>query len=288
MDDIFFQLVLFLGGAIIGVIAQIMKPSGQKKLARVLALILIVVSIGWLVYTPIENESDNPPPSPAAELSPPNEPSPPIAVSQLYDDFNNPQYDNSYNQILWRLAGTTQNPKAQQQNGIMTIINDDAEKDLASVLVAREYDGFTIDAPFFIEANLFHPGNEIGRTILGLYTTSNLEQGFWSLFCNIHFDGNNNGVYCIAREYPYQATSYYETPWQDVEPNTWHKFRIEIDPSIFSIKYYIDENLVGIHVPDNASFLQATEFQVAIVSLKDSLGGRLLGQFDDVKIGYIK
>lgn len=49
-NDLFFQIVLFLVGAIIGVVAQILKPLYQKILAGVLAIICIAVASMWLGY----------------------------------------------------------------------------------------------------------------------------------------------------------------------------------------------------------------------------------------------
>jgi hypothetical protein len=50
MRDFFFQIVVFLAGAVIGVVAQFMETSSQKKLAGILAVLLIAVSLVWAGY----------------------------------------------------------------------------------------------------------------------------------------------------------------------------------------------------------------------------------------------
>lgn len=50
MRDFFFQIILFLTGAVIGVVAQFIEKSSQKKLAGILAGLLIVVSLVWTGY----------------------------------------------------------------------------------------------------------------------------------------------------------------------------------------------------------------------------------------------
>ena len=50
MSEFFFQIVLFLAGAVIGVIAQILKPLSQKILAGALAILLIAAASFWLGY----------------------------------------------------------------------------------------------------------------------------------------------------------------------------------------------------------------------------------------------
>jgi hypothetical protein len=50
MTDIFFQIFLFLVGAIIGVVAQFIPKPSQKRMAVILALLLIAISSAWGGY----------------------------------------------------------------------------------------------------------------------------------------------------------------------------------------------------------------------------------------------
>jgi hypothetical protein len=50
MRDFFFQIVLFLAGALIGIIGQFVGKGSQKWIARILAVLLIVISLIWAGY----------------------------------------------------------------------------------------------------------------------------------------------------------------------------------------------------------------------------------------------
>jgi hypothetical protein len=57
MRDLFFQIVLFLAGSAIGVFAQYIHTDEQKKLARVLAVLLIATALVWAGYELAKRES---------------------------------------------------------------------------------------------------------------------------------------------------------------------------------------------------------------------------------------
>jgi len=51
MSDFFFQIVLFLAGATIGIAAPLLPRGSQKWAAGILALILLGISLVWIGYT---------------------------------------------------------------------------------------------------------------------------------------------------------------------------------------------------------------------------------------------
>ena len=50
MREFFFQIVLFLAGAIIGIAVPLLQKPGQKLAAGILAFLLIVTSLLWVGY----------------------------------------------------------------------------------------------------------------------------------------------------------------------------------------------------------------------------------------------
>ena len=50
MRDFFFQIVMFLAGAIIGIIVPILDEPIQKRIATILAVILVATSLLWAGY----------------------------------------------------------------------------------------------------------------------------------------------------------------------------------------------------------------------------------------------
>ena len=46
--DFLFEIILFLASAVLGIVAQILPDRQQKKLAASLAVLLLIVSVGWV------------------------------------------------------------------------------------------------------------------------------------------------------------------------------------------------------------------------------------------------
>ena len=169
----------------------------------------------------------------------------------------------------------------------MNIINSNSQENSAAVLVARDYDGFVIDTPLFIEADLSYAGDGMGNITLGLYNSKTLEWGDWSSECNFAINSDSIGGKCFDHKWTGQSNNYFETPWIEFNPNTWHNFRIEVDPAQFTITYFIDGTEVSSHIPGDSELLKQTDLQIALVTWKDSSDGTLSGLFDNVQIGEI-
>ena len=50
LRDYFFQLVLFLAGVVSGIVVPLLPKKGQKWVAGILAVLLIVISFVWAGY----------------------------------------------------------------------------------------------------------------------------------------------------------------------------------------------------------------------------------------------
>lgn len=247
--------------------------------------------VAWIIQ---DGERFQPPSPPPLETSPPSivptqrETTSTVTIkSTIYDDFENTTNDNLFNQQLWRLTGTSSNPKAYQQEGKLTITDDSSQEDVATILVARSFDGFTIETPFFFETELALSGENTGSIHIGLYNTTTLEFGDWSALCNVSYGGEQVEGFCSDSAWPQKTDPSYTTPLEKILPNTWHTFRIEVDPKLFKITYYLDGTEIGSHIPEEAEALKAANFQVAIGIWKHTKEGTMFGQFDNVSIGEI-
>ena len=64
-----------------------------------------------------------------------------------------------------------------------------------------------------------------------------------------------------GNDYP----SEYATPGVSVDYNTWHTARIETDSATATVRFYLDNMLIGSHTPTDAMALLASDqVQVAI------------------------
>jgi hypothetical protein len=77
----------------------------------------------------------------------------------------------------------------------------------------------------------------------------------------------------------------YSTGYHDVAYDTWHRVRIEANPVSAELRYYLDGDLIGSHVPsDAADVLQADSFVPRISACTYSTGTSATRYVDDVRI----
>jgi hypothetical protein len=75
----------------------------------------------------------------------------------------------------------------------------------------------------------------------------------------------------------------YSTGYHDVAYDTWHKVRIEANPVSAELRYYLDDDLIGSHLPsDAADVLQADSFRISACTY--STGTSATRYMDDVRI----
>jgi hypothetical protein len=156
-------------------------------------------------------------------------------------------------------------------------------------LVARQYSDFLLYSPIFFEAKLkLSSDNHAGNVQLNLGVNSELSAGqLWFSQCSI--DGNSNE--------PKPSANCYDTVWppqdghgydlgaraKQVDYDTWHTFRIEVDPATMTFTYYIDDQQLGSHIPVDADKLKNIKFYQTI----GIFGSNVTGFVDDNRIGRV-
>jgi hypothetical protein len=199
-------------------------------------------------------------------------------VPALYDPFENPLYDGSYNQSLWS-AFNQEYGKIGQHGGEL-IISRVEKSDHEIGLTAKSYDEFTIDRPLFFEARLKAekaPSSYVMMTLHSGLSTEDLSD------CFIESGEKRALIMCSHNSI---GTEHYESDFIHVDYGTWHTVRIETDPILMNFTYYIDGEKVGSFIPKNAKQLRKTTFHFYISLLGES-PGKLSGYFDDIRIGDV-
>jgi len=59
MREFFFQIFLFLTGAIIGIVTPLLRKKHQRLIAGILAMLLVVVSLAWAGYEIMATPASN-------------------------------------------------------------------------------------------------------------------------------------------------------------------------------------------------------------------------------------
>jgi len=201
----------------------------------------------------------------------------------VYDNFNNPVDEGSYNKGLWRPWGWWGQEgqvayQVAQQNGVLIVTQEGEEPGPCIRLGARKYDSFTLNAPTFLEASLMlGPDKFAGDVRLQLH--ADLPGGkWWHSVCNIHGYGGAN---CYDGPSPKEEGHWYDVGSKPVDLGTWHTFRIEVDPATMTFTYYVDSQMGGSNVPVDAEKLKKAIFQPVI----GVCGSEVTGYIDDVRIG---
>jgi len=215
---------------------------------------------------------------------PTSTPTPTIdADPTVYDNFNNPANDGSFNQSQWKYWSDPPNQIAQQ-DGILVLTQDGEKPGQGTRLLAHKYYGVMLNTPTFFEARLMmSPNKHAGNVQLHLNADPPPGEEGWFSECHINDDG---WAYCFDTVWPWQEGHGYDVGEKSVAVGygTWHTFRIEVDPATMTFTYYIDGQMAGSHVPVDAEMLRKASFKLAI----GVYGGEVTGYIEDVRIGPVQ
>jgi endo-1,4-beta-xylanase len=209
----------------------------------------------------------------------------PEVVLNMYDDFNNPAKDGTYDRSKWRIAGGAPSLQARQENGILSIVNSGSQANGDVTLFARAYDGVVLRSPMFLEGGLALSSESApGSVSLGLQAS--LPKGAtWFSGCTIERYSSQFRGSCGDFVWPEAEGHRFDTPWQSFDPGSWHVFRIGIEPTTMMISYFVDGAVVGSHVPADAEALKSVRLRFDVSTWKTTVDSPLIGLVDYVSIG---
>ena len=205
----------------------------------------------------------------------------------LYDDFNNPAFDGSYNPLRWQFWGDRNYFTARQQGGALMITNTPSTP--ANV-------GLDLPLAMPLERTLRQVQRFQARMKLSSGTSGtgakiqimhDVNGRFWWTQCALHTYGSSPGFGCdITNKTPENKQVEYGVSWPTpLNFDTWYTARIEIDPNTVEVCFYLDNNLLGCHTPNDAAALKtATNLVPRIGSWNGNAGATGTRYFDDVYI----
>lgn len=205
----------------------------------------------------------------------------------IYDDFNNPAFDGFYNPLKWRFWGDGNYFSAQQQGGVLVITNTPSTP--ANV-------GLDLPLAMPLERTLSQVQRFQARMKLSSGTSgtgakiqimSDVNGSGWWTQCGLNAYGSAPYFGCDITNYtPGNFQAEYGVSWPTpLNFDTWYTARIEIDPNTAQVCFYLDNNLLGCHVPSNANALKTyNNFIPRIGSWNGNAGATGIRYFDDVYI----
>ena len=200
----------------------------------------------------------------------------------LYDDFNDPVYEGSYNHALWVSTNPT-TFQAQQRNGVLVITNGAISAEQGGGLQMQHPSLRTIGQIQQYEARLRlgsdHSG---GYTVIEMYIgADNVNGHWWYTACSL--GGAVNQQITIGCRVCVPGNCEYETSVSAAH-DAWYKTRIEIDPKTTAVRFYVDEQLVGSHVPVDADALRSAQFRSDVHGWNGDANTYATRYVDDVRI----
>jgi hypothetical protein len=212
------------------------------------------------------------------------------ADTDLYDNFNDSQYDGGVNEALWDAANQDAG-FVLQKDGFLTI-HKQKGPDECLVTAANNFRGIIPVTPFFVQADL-KVKQQISNGSIGFYTVGTADERGFMASCSLVLDSQNQMVgACVNhwwdgnnKENP--VSEHYVTKKILINYAEWHTFRIDYDPRGYQFTYFIDNENVGSYQVVDTESIRKAAFELDLdVCLVEGAGYE--GYFDNVRIGWIK
>jgi Tol biopolymer transport system component len=245
-------------------------------------LVLLIAAGGVFLAT----QGEKPSPTPAATAALAATPIPEMGADLwVYDDFNNPAHEGSYDQGLWELRADP--AQVAQRDGAM-VFTQQNKLYQGMGLAATRYSEISLDRPTFFEARLMlSPDANAGNVNLDLRTELSPDET-WYAECPIDSWEGKGSVGCFNEAIRQgQGEVTYGPESIPVPFGSWHTVRMEVDPATMTFKYFVDGQLFGSHTPLDADRLKKARFTLSIGIYQHSTGA-LTGCVDDVRVGLLE
>jgi hypothetical protein len=176
----------------------------------------------------------------------------------LYDDFEDIAYDDAYNPALWDLAGHA-GYDARQKAGNLVFDSGTAPAHTGADLYLIQPRQRSLREVGAFEAKLkFGSGHGGDYASVKIQVSADLGagQGWWTQCALAAGDSVAPVVSCDVSTYDGAGRiTEYRTPVMPASFDTWYTVRIEADPDTAQLGFYLDDELLGTHVPEDAAAL---------------------------------
>jgi serine/threonine protein kinase len=181
------------------------------------------------------------------------------ADQTVYDNFNDPDNDGSFNGDKWYLDNTDGVCEVYQREGILTFSMNNISSQTGK--------GCMLQGPKEVKGNrleLFEVKIKISEDFKGRNAKTNMVMGGdgftgggW-MECGLDALPNRINAYFAVKTHGGKIGEFDET--YPVEYNRWYTFRYEVDPSTMKVSCFVDDTLVGAVIPKDASRLKNSIF----------------------------
>jgi serine/threonine-protein kinase len=190
----------------------------------------------------------------------------PSSLLSFSERFDNPVYEGAVDPARWVAPELMDEDVMGQHEGALALVRRSGPGTGLN-LTAWPFQGFTLEAPIFVEADLMLDPAQPSGNIAFYLEASPRENVSWVAQCNIEEWSEPPGA--AARcwdEWRVQggesevSGGHYDSGSSPAAAGEWHTLRVEIDPERMVLTYFVDGMLLGQHVPASAGDLSGATF----------------------------
>lgn len=172
----------------------------------------------------------------------------------LYDNFNDPAYEGAWNPALWTWAAWNEPwVHMEQRNGALVLWNTTPSGAGGGQLLTKAVSPRVPGQSWMVEARLKMSSDRTGGySSVQLKAHTEIAARGWTANCTL--GGSANSAW--ARLSCGLARDQYVTADLQVPYDKWHTVRIEIAPDTAELRFYVNGNLLGSHMPTDAVLLK--------------------------------
>jgi trehalose/maltose transport system substrate-binding protein len=190
--------------------------------------------------------------TPVSQADTPEPAAPTDAGPLVYDNFNNPAFDGSFNTELWEKE-TPWGPSCfiEQTEGTMGFRGDSGSNNPLCVLEAPLAPS---DQAGTIEAKIFAEPGSTGHYNIGViqFVSDLTDETVWFAQCGIFQDPANDWIGAVLNadvsNSEEGANSWYDGG--DLAYGEWYTFRLEVHPTTLEVNCYLNDTLFATHIPE--------------------------------------
>ena len=178
----------------------------------------------------------------------------------VYDDFDNPGNDGSFNREKWFLDNTDGVCEVYQREGNLVFSLKNISSETGKGCILNGPSEVLGDRLELFETKIkisedFSGNNAKTYMVMGC---SGFTGGGW-MECGLDALPNRVNAYFAIKAHGGKVPEFDRV--YPVEYNRWYTLRYEVDPGTMKVSCFVDDNLVGTKIPDDASRLKNSLFQ---------------------------
>ena len=201
---------------------------------------------------------------------------PEMLTTVLADDFEDPLYNDYFNEKIWDFWGGTL-ISVYQLDGEMHFLAPSAENE-GALLVTRDSYNVLKTNYFQAEVNLaYYAKKGFGTASLSI---SPEDESRW-IECQFISDGNE--LICFEENEAGDQVTFIQDAYFDQD--SWYFIQLIIDPRTFQVDVYVEETLLGSYIPEQAEFWKNSSLRFSLGAYVHRTESEFYVDFDNVWVG---